>query len=332
MWIPMSHSGIYNPSYSLLFESEISTYTSENLSNTLYSNHYKHYIDAIFNIKRRTIKVSAKLPVQVITRLSLNDIITIDKLDYRINKYSYNLLDGLTELELINGFDEYENNSVILPTECFQADNRGGQYIFNIPNVENFTITSSVVGGGTSFVADSVTSNQLILDVDAWLSIPVGAFSRTTNLIFTSESTGTGDVVRNGNFVDSSNWSPNPVSSYVVGSGFAEGTGIQGAGLSQTLEHPLVVGCEYLVTYTISDYVSGWIDVYLGGTSRTQSVSSNGVKSQYVTASVASTGISFQSIELGSFEGKLSNLSIVGCKTVTKDEGGMCITQTNQGT
>ena len=56
MWIPMSHSGIYNPSYSLLFESEISTYTSENLSNTLYSNHYKHYIDAIFNIKRRTIK------------------------------------------------------------------------------------------------------------------------------------------------------------------------------------------------------------------------------------------------------------------------------------
>ena len=331
VWMPMSHSGVNSPAYSLLFESEVSTYTRETLNNTLYSNHYEDYVQAIFNVKRRTLSHTAKLPIQIITQLELNDIITIKGLDYRINSYKYNLLTGLTKLELINGFEVYSDSPVV-PDSCFIADNRGGQYRFNIPNVDNFTIASSVAGnGGASFVVDSVTRNQFILDVDQWTDIPITEYSRTTNYTFTSETTGTGDIVKNGNFVDSNDWDPNPVGSYIVGSGFAEGTGIQGAGLSQNLDSPLVVGCEYLVTYTVSDYVSGWIDVYLGGTSRTQSVSSNGVKSQYVTASVASVGISFQSIEIGSFEGKLSNLSIIGCKTVTKDEGGMCITQINAG-
>jgi len=332
VWMPMSHSGVYGAAYSLLFESEVSTYTRETLRNTLYSNHYENYVQAIFNVKRRTLKVTSRLPIQIITQLDLNDIITIDKLDYRINNFKYNLLTGMTDLELINGFDEYENGDIVLPSECFVADNRGGQYRFNIPNVENFTITSSVAGnGGASFVTDSVTRNQFILDVDQWTAIPTTEYSRTTNYTFTSETTGTGDIVKNGTFVNSNDWDPNPVGSYIVGSGFAEGTGVQGAALYQTLDSPLVVGCEYLITYTITDYVAGWIDVYLGGTSRTQSVSSNGVKSQYVTASTSGSLISFQSIEGGSFDGKLSNLSIIGCKTAIKDEGSMCITQINTG-
>ena len=336
VWMPMTHSGVYSPAYSLLFESENSTYTNETLSNTLYSNHYQNYIEAIFNIKRRTLKVSANLPIQIITRLDLNDIITIDKLDYRINNFKYNLLTGLTQLELINGFDKFETNDVILPTECFQASNLGAQYRFNIPNIENYIITSSVVGGGTAFVTDSVTRNQLILDVDAWTSVPVGEFSRTTELVFTSESIGQGDVIRNGTFTEGTNGSEYwealyPSGSFTFHNGYAQGLGMGGAGLFQTLENPLVAGCDYLVTYTISSYVSGWIDVYLGGSTRTATESSNGTYVETVTASIASTSISFQSVDLGSFNGRLSNLSVVGCKTVVKEEGGMCITQTNQG-
>ena len=188
IWLPMSHTEVYSPGYSLLFESEISTYTNETISNTLYSNHYENYVTAIFNVKRRTIKVSAKLPIQIITQLELNDIITINKLDYRINNYSYNLLTGITKLELINGFDKFETNEVILPNQCFNASTSANQYRFNIPFIEDYTITSSVVGGSTQFVHHSVTRNQLILDVDA-----LGAwtdYSRRTELVFTNTLTG----------------------------------------------------------------------------------------------------------------------------------------------
>ena len=273
--------------------------------------------------------MSAQLPIQIITRLQLNDIIAIDKLDYRINNFKYNLLTGRTQLELINGFDKYETNDVILPTECFRASNTGGTYGFNIPNIQDYTITSSVVGGGAAFVAESVdVDNQLKVIVDPWTSIPSGTFSRTTELAFTTIGDNV-NIIKNGTFIGSSNWTSSPVSSWTIGSGFAEGTGVSGSLLTQALDNPLVVGCEYLITYTISDYTSGWIDCWLGGAARSQTVSSNGVKSQYVTATVASTSISFTSIEFGAFTGKISNVSIVGCGVVS--QGGMCITQTNQG-
>ena len=338
IWMPFSHSGVFNPTYSLGFESEISTYTNEPLNNTLYSNHYKNYLEAIFNVKRRTFKVSAQLPIQIITRLQLNDIITIDQLDYRINNFKYNLLTGRTQLELINGFDKYETNDVILPTDCFVSTNLGGQYRFNIPNIEDYTITSSVVGGGTAFVTDTVTRNQLILDVDAWTNIPTNQFSRTTNLVFSSIADDI-NIIKNGSFTEGTNgsrfWYANPSGSFTFNNGFgsndgfAQGTGVNGAGLYQALDAPLVVGCEYYVSYEISDYESGWIDCYLGGSSRTQTVSSNGFKNQYVTATVASNTISFQSIEIGSFVGRIRNVSIIGCGD--KYEGEMCVTQENRG-
>jgi len=334
VYMPMSHSGVYSPAYSLGFESEISTYTRETLNNTLYSNHYQNYLEAIFNVKRRTFQVSAQLPIQIITRLQLNDIITIDQLDYRINNFKYNLLTGRTQLELINGFDKYNSNDVILPTECFRADVDGGTYSFNIPNIQDYTITNPDVGGRASFITASVdVDNQLKVIVDAWVSSPEnGDYSRTAALVFTSIGQNI-DVIKNGGFTEGTNgsrfWYANPSNSFTFNNGYAEGTASNGAGLVQVLDAPLVVGCEYLVTYTISDYVSGWIDCYLGGTSRSQTVSSNGIKSQYVTATVASNSISFQSIELGSFKGKISNVSVIGCGV--NQEGGMCITQTNQG-
>ena len=269
VWMPMTHTGVYSPAYSLLFESEISTYSKETLNNTLYSNHYQNYIEAIFNIKRRTLKVSSKLPIQIITQLDLNDIITIDKLDYRINNFKYNLLTGVTDLELVNGFDSFETNDVILPTECFQASNLAAQYRFNIPNIEDYTIVSSVVGGGTAFVTDSVTRNQLVLDVDAWTSIPVGEFSRTTELVFTDiePTIVQGDIVRNGDFADSSEWAiANGYSDgWIVGSGFAESTGIAGRRLDQVSSFDSVVGgCSYDVEYTITDWVSGSVGIWFG--------------------------------------------------------------------
>jgi len=342
IWTPMTHSGVYSPAYSLLFESESSTYTYEKLNNTLYSNHYQNYVEAIFNIKRRTFKVSTKLPIQIVTQLDLNDIISIDKLDYRINNFKYNLLTGVTDLELINGFDKFETNDVILPTECFQASNLAAQYRFNIPNIEDYTITSSVVGGGTAFVTHSVTRNQLILDVDAWTSVPVGEFSRTTELVFTdSEPTIVqGDIVRNGDFADDSEWYiPNGYTDgWIVGGGFAESTGIAGRKLDQTSSFDSVVGgCTYEVEYTISDWVSGEVGIWFGSANNVfVKNSGNGTYTGTVTPPFDADDIGLVQINEpnhinGIFIGKVSNLSITGCKRTFKEQGGMCLTQTNQG-
>ena len=335
VWMPMTHSGVYSPAYSLLFESENSTYTNETLSNTLYSNHYQNYIEAIFNIKRRTLKVSAKLPIQIITRLDLNDIITIDKLDYRINNFKYNLLTGITDLELINGFDKFETNDVILPTECFQASNLGGQYRFNIPNIEDYTIASSVVGGGTAFVTDSVTRNQLILDVDAWTSVPVGEFSRTTELVFTSQN-GTPTLVEkitDGSFANgSADWNEG-TTSWTIANGKATNNGSNFAGNSSTLTQNAVLprplqGATITMSANIADSTTGRLIMTAGGETH-QFSTGNGFKTVTLTVN-GNSETSLYSID--NFDGSVTDVSMTvleGGETV--EEGGMCITQTNQG-
>ena len=192
VFLPFTHFGAYNPSYSLLFEAENSTYTSDRINTTLYSNHYEDYVQAIFNVKRRTIKVEAKLPIQIITILDLNDVITINSLDYRINNYKYNLLTGLTDLELINGFDKYETNELLLLDDCFRASNEGGVYYFNIPFIQDYTITSTVVDGEDIFVYPSTPEpNQLRIAVAPWGTVSgrgVDVWQRKTQLTFTDSS------------------------------------------------------------------------------------------------------------------------------------------------
>ena len=172
MWMPFSHFGINEPMYSLLYQSEISTYTYSKINNTLYSRHYQDYIQAIYNIKRRTTKVTAKLPIQMITRLSLNDVITIDQLDYRINKYSYNLLNGLTKLELINGFEKYNVTDLYIPKVMTVGLNEETLY-FNIPNFSNYTVSKVALGAGTNWVATSnygSEDNLIEIVIDEWVA------------------------------------------------------------------------------------------------------------------------------------------------------------------
>tara|TARA_R110002074_G_scaffold388200_1_gene570718 strand:- start:22 stop:669 length:648 start_codon:yes stop_codon:yes gene_type:complete len=185
MWMPFSHFGVNEPMYSLMFDSEISTYTYSKVDNTLYSRHYKDYIDAIFNIKRRTIKVSAKLPIQIITRLTLNDVVSIDQLDYRINKYSYNLLTGITKLELINGFEQYNVTDLYIPEKMTIGLNAEDLY-FNVPNVSNYSIYRLSVGSGTSWITTSIEGNEdnlIKIAIDEWIPTSGSGFRipTTTN-------------------------------------------------------------------------------------------------------------------------------------------------------
>lgn len=94
-----------NPSYSLVFDREFSNYTRIAIDNTLYMNYHNDYISSIFNVKRRNLKVEAKLPLRIILNLKLKDVLKIKDKYYRINEWTYNLLTGLCKFDLINSFD-----------------------------------------------------------------------------------------------------------------------------------------------------------------------------------------------------------------------------------
>jgi hypothetical protein len=181
--IPVHHFGTTSPIYSNLFEAEASNFTGESLVNNLYSIHYKDYITAIFELKRRTFLYTAKLPIQIVTRLELNDVITINELDYRINKYSYNLLNGLTKLELINGFDTTLKNRVYIPA-VINLEQWAADLVFNVEGIDTeYTITRTDTGDGITWVTTSVvgTDNNLAgIDVAAWGS-PSGQRSMQIN-------------------------------------------------------------------------------------------------------------------------------------------------------
>ena len=176
--IPIHHFGPVAPVYANLFEAEFSNFTGESLVNNLYSIHYKDYVTAIFELKRRTFMYTANLPIQIVTRLELNDVIAIGEIDYRINKYSYNLLNGLTKLELINGFDTTLQNKVYIPS-IINIERWATDMSFNVEFIESYTVTKIADGSGTSWITTGVegTANNLAtISVDEWAS-PSGSRS-----------------------------------------------------------------------------------------------------------------------------------------------------------
>jgi hypothetical protein len=91
--------------FSTIFGAEFSEWNGEIITNSLYNLYYDDYINAIFNIKRRSFSFTAFLPVDIMTKLKLNDVLKIKEDYYRIDNYNLNLLTGETRLNLINSFD-----------------------------------------------------------------------------------------------------------------------------------------------------------------------------------------------------------------------------------
>jgi len=71
-------------------------------TDTLFETEYKEYIQDVFSLSRRLIKVTAYLPMKVYYNLELNDIIEIGQDRYKINSLTTDLTTGKTEFELLN--------------------------------------------------------------------------------------------------------------------------------------------------------------------------------------------------------------------------------------
>ena len=85
------------------FNLEVNEYTFGNdFTNTLFNKYYNTYISEVFNSKRRITKVKAFLPINFLINYSLADQIKIGDKVYIINSINSNLLNGESNLELLN--------------------------------------------------------------------------------------------------------------------------------------------------------------------------------------------------------------------------------------
>ena len=85
------------------FKAEVNEWTGGQLfTDTLYQKHYSEYISGIFNSKNRLTIIKAVLPLSILTKYKLNDRFQIIDKVFRINKITTNLLNGESDIELLN--------------------------------------------------------------------------------------------------------------------------------------------------------------------------------------------------------------------------------------
>ncbi len=85
------------------FQLEVNEWTRNTLfDRTLFSEFYSEYIQSVFNPVRRLVKLTAYLPLNIFTKIQLNDRIIYAGNEYRINTMTTNIMTGKTDFELIN--------------------------------------------------------------------------------------------------------------------------------------------------------------------------------------------------------------------------------------
>ena len=94
-----------NESFNLLFSEEFGVWNGGITSNNLYSNYYKEYIESIFNIKKRVFRYKGFLPLNLLTKIELNDVLKIKYNYYRIDNFTTNLVSGESSFTLVNNFE-----------------------------------------------------------------------------------------------------------------------------------------------------------------------------------------------------------------------------------
>lgn len=93
---------------------EISSYFLEPIDNSLFQNYYLDYLNNLYNLKSRMLKVKMRLPYLELLNLKLNDRIVIRDKRYIINQFTTDLISFESDFELIQDFRSvnFNNSSV----------------------------------------------------------------------------------------------------------------------------------------------------------------------------------------------------------------------------
>lgn len=125
--------------HTLNFGVEFSSYTLNTVSNTLFKDYYFDYLNNLYNLKSRMVKVTMRLPYSELLALRLNDRIVIRDKRYIINSFTTDLDTFESKFELIQDFrPTLFNNSFFVPLE---SDGK----VFRINTVSNEPLTWSIL-------------------------------------------------------------------------------------------------------------------------------------------------------------------------------------------
>jgi len=198
--VPSHSQGFDNPQFSLIFGAEFNEWNGLIMLNNLYTNYYQDYIDSIFNIKRRSFPFKAKkIPLRILSKLQLNDVIKIRTDYYRFDNYNINLLNGDASLNMINSFNNNidsitSSRSQIITdyraqTQSVYVNNINTKDCSLLPAWLSFTVT----GDNVFFIFDENDSDSdrdttvTIFDVDTTLGIDIYIFQ--SNKPITADTT-----------------------------------------------------------------------------------------------------------------------------------------------
>ena len=96
------------------FNSDISTYTENIENNSLYATYYEEYLTNLFSSKTRLVDAKAIIPINMLSKLKLNDSLIIRDKKYIINSMKTNLTSGEVSFSLItNQRDSVDFNQTI---------------------------------------------------------------------------------------------------------------------------------------------------------------------------------------------------------------------------
>jgi hypothetical protein len=104
-YIPSNSLNLANDDININFKAELNEYTNTVFTQTLFNNYYSDYISDVFDFRRRIIRVTAHLPLSLLSgskAIKLEDEITLNQRAYRINQVTYNIGEGKADFELIN--------------------------------------------------------------------------------------------------------------------------------------------------------------------------------------------------------------------------------------
>jgi hypothetical protein len=104
-YIPSNSLNLANDDININFKAELNEYTNTVFTQTLFNNYYSDYISDVFDFRRRIIRVTAHLPLSLLSgskAINLEDEIILNQRAYRINQVTYNIGEGKADFELIN--------------------------------------------------------------------------------------------------------------------------------------------------------------------------------------------------------------------------------------
>lgn len=132
------------------------------IDNTLFANYYLAYLNNLYSLKSRLVKVKMRLPYLEMLNLKLNDRIVIRDKRYIINQYTTDLTTFETDMELIQDFRSvvYDNSTLRI------TDNQ--QKEIKIP-----TTTTTDLNWTVQYDPDGLVTG--LIDSESYLTIQVKA-------------------------------------------------------------------------------------------------------------------------------------------------------------